>query len=139
MQIVSDDGSDVKKGAALWLVTRRSSMSRELAQDLVSIVRSFMVVFRSAKDRKNATFAERKATLISRTMLTSSVELGATSLAKRQPNGLERLEQDIVAVRVGPGAGNEVECRVVRRGDLIRETTGFVRHVRGNEYAMAVV
>ncbi len=37
----------------------------------VSIVRSFMVVFRSAKDRKNATFAERKATLISRTMLTA--------------------------------------------------------------------
>ena len=36
---------------------------------MLSIVRSFIVVFRSAKDRKNAAFAERKATLFSRTML----------------------------------------------------------------------
>ncbi len=41
-----------------------------LVPAVLSIVRSFIVVFRSAKDRKNATFAERKATLISRTMLT---------------------------------------------------------------------
>jgi len=35
----------------------------------VSIVRSFIVVFRSAKEQRNAPFAERKATVICRTML----------------------------------------------------------------------
>ena len=37
--------------------------------EFVSIVRSFIVAFRSAKEWKNATFAERKATLVFRTML----------------------------------------------------------------------
>ncbi len=36
---------------------------------LLSIVRSFIVAFRSAKEWKNATFAERNATLVFRTML----------------------------------------------------------------------
>ena len=35
----------------------------------LGIVRSFIVAFRSAKEWKNATFAERKATLVFRTML----------------------------------------------------------------------
>ena len=39
------------------------------ALDGLSIVRSFIVAFRSAKEWENATFAERKATLVFRTML----------------------------------------------------------------------
>ncbi len=38
---------------------------------LFSVVRIFIVAFRSAKERQNATFAERKATLICRKMLRS--------------------------------------------------------------------
>jgi hypothetical protein len=47
----------------------------------LSIVRFFIVVFRSAKDTKNATFAERKATLASRTMLTRRSTYGRSVLA----------------------------------------------------------
>ena len=39
----------------------------------LSIVRSFIVAFRSAKEWKNATFAERKATLFFRTILNVTV------------------------------------------------------------------
>ena len=40
---------------------------------MFSIVRSFIVAFRSAKEWENATFAERKATLVFRTMLSRKV------------------------------------------------------------------
>ena len=38
-------------------------------------MRSFIVAFRSAKEWKNATFAERKATLVFRTMLSSTAAI----------------------------------------------------------------
>jgi hypothetical protein len=51
----------------------------------LSIVRKINVVFRSAKERGNATFAERKATINSRTMLTQRETLGLS-----QGSGFER-------------------------------------------------
>ena len=48
--------------------TRFRPFDDRLAKD-VSIVRSFIVAFRSAKERQNATFAKRKATLTCRKML----------------------------------------------------------------------
>jgi len=44
-------------------------VSVQAERSLLSIMLFFIVAFRSAKEWKNATFAERKATLICRTML----------------------------------------------------------------------
>ena len=55
-----------------------SNRSRKHRIDLgwsISIVREIRVAFCSAKDAKNATFAERKATIKTRTMLSNVQEM----------------------------------------------------------------
>ncbi len=120
-----------------------------------SIVRSFIVAFRSAKEWKNATFAERKATLVFRTMLNTRATvctffllsllavqwrsrciaqdqqiLGTTSNSNGQVGNLQNLPS-MTAMHLSVGTTNDRQFLGMRDGNQF----GFANQASGADSA----